>query len=52
MSPYEWQALAAALALLALTAYGTRVLVDRLLSRTRRDADRVQRLFLSGRWWT
>lgn len=51
MSPYEWQALAAALALLALVAYGTRVVVDQLLSR-RRDADRTARLFLSGRWWS
>lgn len=49
MTPYEWQALAAALALLALVTYATRVLVDALL---RRDPDATFRRFLSGRWWS
>jgi hypothetical protein len=51
VSPYEWPALAAALALLALTFYATQLLADAWL-RYRRDPDRAHRLFLSGRWWS
>jgi hypothetical protein len=50
MSPYEWGALAAALALLALTFYAGTLIADAVL-RFRRDPDAAFRRFLSGRWW-
>jgi F0F1-type ATP synthase membrane subunit c/vacuolar-type H+-ATPase subunit K len=50
VSPYEWGALAAALALLGCAFYAGTLIADALV-RFRRDPDATFRRFLTGRWW-